>query len=333
MIRRVVPGEWEQHRLTLVSWPTRREVWSGIFDKAWDEYLALVHGLSKDEKVVVICRKNDREQVAARCPSGTKILVHPIDDGWIRDNGPLAVRTADGLIAVDFDFNSWGRRFAPWDGDASVGKSISELLEVRREAVPFVLEGGAISFNGGGTALVVEECVLHPNRNGSIARRDFEDVVSKHLGVEKVIWLPYGLLEDLENTDGHVDNVAIFVADDAVLTQMAPAGNPNHGRLKKNFEVLKSSRNARGRRLEVEVIDQLPYTRTPSGRMQPVSYMNLVHTNRGIVLPSVGAMSDRYLIKLAEGLWPDRNVSMVPAYALTHGGGGPHCVTMQWPME
>ncbi|MEU2540303.1 agmatine deiminase family protein [Streptomyces iakyrus] len=328
---RTVPGEWESHTATLVAWPTRESVWSPWMARAVEEYTALVNAIAVDESVVVICHPRDARQVRDLLPRNGHMLPHPIDDGWIRDNGPILVRGEDGAMVVDFDFNSWGSRFVPYAGDASVGGEVAEYFDLPIERVPFVLEGGAISTNGAGTAVVVEECVLNPNRNGPVTRQEFEAVVRRSLGIRHVIWVPYGLLEDLANTDGHVDNVAVFIGPGKLLAQTAPADNANHTRLAANLEVLANSRLAGGEAVEVQVVEHLPYAIMPDGSAQPAPYINFTLTNYSVILPTVGVDTDNAVARQFERIFAGRAVKFTPAVALTHGGGGPHCVTMQWP--
>ncbi|MGW3412453.1 agmatine deiminase family protein [Streptomyces sp. NPDC000888] len=331
MDARIVPGEWEPHEATLVAWPTRETVWSPWMARAVEEYTELLYAIAEDEPVVVICQLRDEQLVRQRLPPNSRLLLHDIDDGWIRDNGPILARGASGGVAVDFAFNSWGSRFLPYEGDASVGGAVAEYFHLGLERLPFVLEGGAISMNGAGTAVVVEECVLHPNRNGRVSRQEFEAMVHRGLGIRHVIWVPYGLLEDLPNTDGHVDNVAVFIGPDKLLVQSAAADNPNRARLAANLEVLSASRLADGEPLEVDFVDHLPYTVMPDGNRQPAPYINFMLTNRSVILPTVGAETDTLVERQFSQLFPGRAVKFTPAVALTHGGGGPHCVTMQWP--
>lgn len=330
---RRVPGEWEPHSLTYVSWPTRREVWDPLHDEAEGEFLALICMVALDEPVVVICRGSDRDRIQRLLPVGCTTLVHPIDDGWIRDNGPIGVVDSGVMLAVDFGFNSWGERFAPWAGDASVGITIARHAGVVHDVVPFVLEGGAVSFNGNGVALVVEECVLNPSRNGRTSRKKFESILGTALGVDTVIWLPFGLLEDLKNTDGHVDNVAVWVSEDHVVAQEVPPSNPNFERLEANLAALGSARFSDGRTLNISTVPVLPYVELPDGSSQPSPYINFALTSSQVILPTVGRKDlDSVASRIFEALFPGRRVSFTASRALTHGGGGPHCVTMQWPL-
>ena len=256
------------------------------------EYVTLVREI-ESEPVLVICKPSDTATVTRELSDilDVRYLQHPIDDGWIRDNGPIGALEGDKLVAVDFRFNSWGGRFAPWDGDESVGAAVASSLLCEHRVVDFVLEGGAISFNGRGVATVVEECVLNPSRNGVVSRADFESIVFRALGVHHVIWLPYGILEDLDNTDGHVDNVAVWIGEDHVLVQLSSPDNVNFPRLSANLETLAGVVLGDGRQLRT-VVPHLPYAEIPNGRRQPAPYINFVFTNHKVLVPSVGDVAD-----------------------------------------
>ncbi|WP_404954717.1 agmatine deiminase family protein [Streptomyces sp. 147326] len=103
------------------------------------------------------------------------------------------------------------------------------------------LEGGALTVDGEGTLITTEQCLLHTNRNPRMSRADIEDELKRRLGVEKVIWLPYGGLEDTE-TDGHVDGVAAYVAPAKVVVSLPedPA-HPDCARMRANLAVLASA--------------------------------------------------------------------------------------------
>jgi agmatine deiminase len=72
-----------------------------------------------------------------------------------------------------------------------------------------------------------------------------------YLGIDKVVWIRSGLVEDYD-TDGHVDNVVVFVRPGVVLAQTVDdARDPNHEPLAENVERLRAVTDACGRRLEV----------------------------------------------------------------------------------
>ncbi len=66
------------------------------------------------------------------------------------------------------------------------------------------------------TLVTTAECLLHENRNPHLTKEQIEEQLSRHLAVEKVIWLPKGVYADFY-TNGHVDNFCCFVKPGAVL--------------------------------------------------------------------------------------------------------------------
>ena len=79
-----------------------------------------------------------------------------------------------------------------------------------------VLEGGSIDVNGAGSLLTTESCLLNPNRNPTLSRAEIEDYLRTYLGVTNVLWLGDGIAGD--DTDGHIDDLARFVAPDTIVT-------------------------------------------------------------------------------------------------------------------
>jgi agmatine deiminase len=334
---RVLPAEWEEHAATIVAWPTREAVWGTQLEAAEAEYAALVNAIAEDERVLLVCRSDDQTRVKQRCSTeNVEILTHQIDDGWIRDNGPLFVKTqspAPSVRAVVFGFNSWGERFAPTAGDLTVRCAIADALGIPVENATHaaVLEGGALSSNGGGTIMLAAECVLTTSRNPDMTREAFDAVLRERLGANEILWIPHGLVEDLPNTDGHVDNVAVFVAPGNVLVQGVNAENPNYARLARNVEALRGAHTATGP-LGVTECEVLPYAELANGERQPVPYINFALTNTSVLLPTAGDIeADEYASAFFARIFPSRRVRFVPAVAMAYGGGGPHCVTMQVP--
>ncbi len=227
-------------------------------------------------------------------------------------------------------FNGWGGKFAPWDRDDALAARIAEHLGLPRYRAPFVLEGGSISVDGEGTVITTEQCLLHPNRNPGLTRAEIEAGLREFLGVERVIWIPYGLAGD-DDTDGHVDNVACFAAPGVVVVQGCDDPTaPDHERLAINRRCLDGAIDAAGRALEVIDVPVLPTATTGRG-VRAVPYLNYYVANDVVVVPVRGHAADEATLRRIGSCYPGREVVGVPGEALAHGGGGVHCITQQVP--
>lgn len=322
-----MPAEWAPHERCLMAWPTRRELWGAVFEEAKEAYVWTAQAIAGAgaEPVLMVASPGAGDEARNRLGSdGIEVVEEPIDDSWLRDNGPIFVTGPGGArAAVDFGFNAWGEKFPPWDADAALAARLLERLGVERIAEPMILEGGAITVDGRGTLVTTEQCLLNPNRNPGMTREEIERTLVERLGQERVVWLESGLVED-RDTDGHVDLVAAFTPSGALMLQSVPEGDPNAGRCAEN----------RRRAIEagLEVIDQPNLARTRVGDAPiAVSHMNFYVANEAIVIPVLGADTDADALERIGEAFPGRRPVGVNGSVLAFGGGGPHCITQQVP--
>jgi agmatine deiminase len=327
-----MPGEFSAHQATWMSWPAREDLWGGRLEEAKDEWAATARAIGAFEPVAMVCDPGQAEDVRNRCGSGVDPLEVPIDDSWLRDNGPIFVTNPSGEVAlVHFGFNSWGGKYLPFDRDAALPEALAAHFGVRRYVAPFVLEGGSFFVDGEGTVLTTEQCLLNPNRNPSMSREEIEEGLRSFLGVETVIWLPHGLVED-RDTDGHVDGLAQYVRPGAVmLATAAGSDDPNAERFEEDRAVLTRSHDARGRSLEVLEGPVNSWAELPEIGPIVIPYMNHYLANGAVIVPIGDVPADEPALELLAKAYPDREVVGVPGAWISHGGGGPHCITQQVP--
>ena len=327
-----MPAEWAPHERCLMAWPTRESLWGPYFEAAKAEYAETANAIGAFEPVLMVTNPGQPHEVRAACSGAVEVVELAIDDSWIRDSGPLVVLDRAGRrSAVDFGFNSWGERFLPYDQDATIGRRVLEVLGIERIPSEMILEGGAITVDGEGTLITTEQCLLNANRNPAMSRDDIETELKGRLGVSKVIWLPYGQYDDA-HTDGHVDGVCTYVRPGVVIAQTCddPA-LPDHERMAANVKVLRESRDAAGRPLEILELPELPVTTLPDGTTTMVAYANFYLANGGVVLPIAGHELDEPALATLRQAFPDREVVGVPGNVVAYGGGGVHCITQQIP--
>ena len=118
-----MPAEWAPHQACLMEWPTqtRASLWGELLDEAKRDYAAVARAIAAFEPVIMVADPAQADEARDHCGSGIEILPVPIDDSWMRDNGPIFVADPQGRLAlVHFRFNSWGERYLPYDRDALV---------------------------------------------------------------------------------------------------------------------------------------------------------------------------------------------------------------------
>jgi len=327
----VMPAEWSAHERCLMAWPARTELWGPHAAAARAEYAATANAIAAFEPVTMVAAPGQAAAVRAACSAAVDVVEIPIDDSWLRDSGPIVVLDAQGQRAgVDFQFNAWGEKFLPFDRDAAVAQALLAELGIPRVASAMVLEGGAITVDGEGTLITTEQCLLNPNRNPGMTRQQIEAELRRTLGVQVIIWLPWGGYED-RDTDGHVDGVCTYVRPGVVLAQTCEdRANPNFPLMAENLEVLRSARDAAGRALEIVELPQIPYFEL-GGDTLMTSYPNFYIANGAVIVPTADHPLDADALAIIAGAFPDREVVGVPSRVIAYGGGGTHCITQQLP--
>jgi agmatine deiminase len=193
-----------------------------------------------------------------------------------------------------------------------------------------VLEGGAIEHDGFGTVLTTRQCLLNANRNAGWDEAAAEQALKASLGARKVLWLQDGLLND--HTDGHVDNLARFVAPGVVACPVAFGRNDANARVyDETARMLSSMTDARGAPLQVMRIASPGFIDDGEGRPAPASHMNFIIANTAVVAPIYEERAGAYALDALASLFPERQVIGLPSRAILTGGGSFHCITQQEP--
>lgn len=329
-----MPGEFAEHERTLICWPTRDEIYPGpLLAEARAAHAELARAIARFEPVTMIARPDHADDAAEHCGAGVDIVPLPIDDSWFRDTGPIYVIDGSGdRVAIDFTFNSWGEKFAPWFDDAAVTRRWADHAGHERRTVDMVFEGGSISTDGDGSFVTTTQCLMHPNRNPSMSQRDIEDVLFTTLGAEAVLWLPHGLALD-DDTDGHVDNVACFARPGTLVVQGCDdADEADHLRMDVNRRVADGWIDARDRPTDVIDVPVLPFVER-DGRRVTVPYLNYYVGNGFVVVPVCGHSADDDMIAIIADQYPGRETfGLDIGGILAIGGGGIHCITQQIPV-
>jgi agmatine deiminase len=341
-----MPAEWAPHRATWLSWPHHEPDWPGKLGPIPWVYAEIVRAIASHEPVEVLChdeavRASAQDALEAHGVPAGRVRLHvvPTDRVWLRDSAPTGILEPDGGVTlINWAFNGWAK-YDNFGRDLEVGAAIARItglpLEQPRRSDTggrLVLEGGGIEVNGQGVVLVTEEWLLSDTqvRNPGFGRSEYEDAFATWLGAPHVIWLGEGCVGD--DTHGHVDDIARFVAADTVVlaVERDPA-DENHARSLDNRRRLDLASGRRG--IGPLRVVELPYPRpvTMRGERLPASYANFYIGNGFVIVPTFNDPNDRVALNTLAEVLPGRAVIGIHAVDLVWGLGTLHCLTQQEP--
>src|SRR5687768_12644665 len=301
--------EWAPHEAVWIGFPSDPELWLADLIEAEREVAAFakaVHAEGKGEQVWLVAAHEDAADKARELAPFAKVIVEPFGDIWLRDSGPIVVGSGKQRRAQGFRFNGWGNKY-DLEGDQDIGERIANEAALSYSQVDWVLEGGAIDHDGSGTVVTTEQCLLNPNRNPGATHESIEGRLEHNLGFERVIWLGDGLLND--HTDGHVDNLARFVAPGTVAIPVAwGRGDPNAPAFDEAARRLSSMTDARGEKIKVVRIPSPGWVEGDDGRPVPASHMNFLIANKAVIVPIYEQQPGEFAVQVLKQVFPDREV-------------------------
>lgn len=337
---RRMPAEWEPHQATWLSWPHNVESWPGKMESIYPAYAKMVAVLARSETVHINVDDDEMEQAAREWLESYKargdIRFHyfPTNDAWCRDHGAIfIIEQQEGhppaLVATNWGYNAWGGKYPPYDLDDAIPPKMAEVLGVRCIEGGMILEGGSIDVNGEGLLLTTEQCLLNPNRNPHLSRGEIEARLCEVFGVERVLWLKDGIVGD--DTDGHIDDIARFVAPDTVVTMVEEnAEDENFMVLHENLVRLQEMTDQHGTPLKIVTLPMPPAVFYEGERL-PASYANFYIANHTILVPFFNHPNDIRAQEILQDLFPSRRVVGIDCTDIIWGFGAFHCLTQQVP--
>jgi agmatine deiminase len=319
------PPEWAAHDWVWIGFPSHPELWEDDLAEARAEVAAFakaVHAERAGEKILLAAADGAAAKAAQCFAPGLEVIVEPFGDIWLRDTGPIILKDGTERSAAGFRFNGWGGKY-DLPGDDSVGAGLAARAGLALQGHDWVLEGGAIDVDGNGLLVTTEQCLLNPNRNPGMGRDEVEARLRADLGVERMLWLGEGLAND--HTDGHVDNLARFVAQGRLAIPVAAGSDDPNAAV---FADAKARAEAFG--LDVVPLPS-PGRVERGGEIVPASYMNFYIGNAAVIVPQYGAPNDAAAVAAIGALFPGREAVGLRADHILTGGGSFHCISQQVP--
>ena len=318
-----MPAEFEPQAGVWMLWPERPDNWRGGGKPAQRAFCAVAEAIARFEPVTMCVSAAQYQNARARLPEHIRVVEMSANDAWVR-----------GL-------------YFPLHKDDQVAQKICELAGADSYRTDgFVLEGGSIHVDGEGTVLTTEMCLLSRGRNPGMSREEIERKLCDYLGCEKVLWIRDGI--DPDETNGHIDDVACFIAPGEVACIWTEDKNhPFYEQAQAAYRFLSEATDAKGRKLKVhklcltkkpcllegaDTIDAVEGTiPREDGEVSIASYMNFLIVNGAVILPQYGDENDAVAIEQVQKMFPDREVVGVQTKEVAFGGGNIHCITQQQP--
>ena len=342
-VQYTMPGEDMPHEGTWLQWPHNFTYPPYHQDDNEPAWLEMVDALITSENVhIVVYDANEKthvQQVLATANislTNIDFFIHPNDDYWVRDNGPIFVYDANyDLTILDFGFNGWGG-----DTPYSLCDAIPSLLatDLNMPVIDlsgFVLEGGSIEIDGHGSVMLTRSAVSAADRNPNLTEAQIENYMTTYLGLTNFIWLDgqFGGTQDI--TDMHIDGFAKFVDSSTIIT-FSNSDLSYWGLSTSDIAALNAASNASG----------IPYTfvTLPLTQNDVVttwgddiqfkgSYVNYYVANTVVLVPIYDDPNDSIALNIIQGQYPNRTVVGIDCRNLYFNGGMVHCVTQQQPIE
>lgn len=342
-VKYIMPSESSPHEGTWLQWPHKYQYGVTYRNRIEAIWIAMTRELVSGEKVHIIAYNEEAKQditdkltAAGVALDNVDFYIFKTNDVWVRDNGPIYVRNANGneLTIEGWGFNGWGDK-EPYAYSEQIP---AEVAKVSR--MPFVqlndkmiLEGGAVELDGKGSLMATRSSILNMNRNPGMTQSEAEALLTTYLGATHFIWLDG--MPGLDITDMHIDGFARFGEGRQIIT-MSREDLQIWELPQKDIDYLYSVSDSQGKPYKYVV---LPLTKnnvvTTYGKDLGYqgSYVNYYISNNKILVPTYNDPNDEIAIAIIQKLYPTRKAVGIDVRNLYADGGMIHCVTQQQPKK
>ncbi len=342
---RRLPAEWEPQSAVQFTFPHENSDWLPMLDEVIPCFVRLIETVSQYQKVLVVCKDKEktadlllRNEIPKKSGKGAVkdnlLLVSlPSNDTWARDHGAITVFENEKPVLLDFVFNGWGLKFAA-DKDNLITQKLFDKGVFKTKKIQkggLVLEGGGIESDGIGTLMTTAECLLSPNRNPHLSKRQIEQKLKRLFGVNRILWLENGYLAG-DDTDSHIDTLARFCDENTIAYVQCTDPNDEHfAALQLMENELRAFRKADGQPYKLVPLPMSEAIFDEDGQRLPATYANFLIINGAVLVPTYNVPQDTEALDILRGCFPDREVIGLDCRPLIYQHGSLHCVTMQFP--
>jgi len=336
-MKRRLPAEWEEQDGILLAWPHKDSDWHPVLHEVEPVFVEIAKQISLFERVVIIAPDKGKVEDKLRHAGARldRVTVYEIcsNDTWMRDFGPITVLEGRKPLLLDFFFNGWGLKFAA-DQDNQATRRLHQagaFAATPLKTVGLVMEGGSIESDGKGTLLTTNECLLGPNRNPHLTRKEIETALCETLGAKTFLWLGCGFLAG-DDTDSHIDTLARLCPEDTIVYVSCTDEQDLHfTALRQMASELEAFRTCDGRPYRLIPLPWPSPRHDEDGQRLPATYANFLVINGAVLVPTYQDENDTAALAVIHEAFPNRAIIGIDCLPLIEQHGSLHCLTMQIP--
>ena len=301
-------GEWEPTERLLIGWADQT-------DDLVPFFADVIAAAVREVEVTLLISGNVNlsplyAELAASGVDSKRVRVEPaaLDTMWIRDYGPLVVRTPTGQQVMDFAYSE------ERPADDGLPGLMARSWGLPLKALPFDLEGGHIQADGAGRCIVSDSVFPESSEISPMAQSElWED-----LGCFELSTVP-GLIDE---ETGHLDMFAYITGPGNVIVGRYAPGEDDENAARLDESALRlQDAGFRVRRVPMPGNSSRQIFRT---------YTNALALNNVVLVPVYDEDSnfeDKALATFGEA-FPGRRIIPIPSDQIIQLAGAVHCVTM-----
>lgn len=332
-----MPHEGSTHQKTWIAFNADPTMWDDSqIDEIKQNIILIVTAIAQYEPISILVRNADHKELLTLLGDlnthhyPIEILKSEIDTLWMRDEGPTFVSDAKGhKSGINFNFKGL-EDDQEEEQKAVLSSKMADFILTKAGAKiihsNLILHSSCFEVDGSGTAIMTESCIINDDHNPYWNKEEIETELKLLLGLQKIIWLKG--IEEVEITNAHTDLYARFVKEGVVLVHRNNDKESDAYELtRENIKILQAATDAKGKALEVVIIDAPNNTDHTDE-----SYLGYYLCNRALIMHSFGDEEADYRAKnTLQSAFPDRTIEQLQIDAMFSAGGNIHRVTQQEP--
>jgi len=329
-----LPHEGNEHKRTWLSF-----YGNGVGDKLKQNNILLATAIAQYEPVSIMVKNTDNKELLTLLGNlnthhyPIEVIESKMNTLWMRDDGPTFVLDAKGhKSGINFNFIGVEEEEQDEEQTGVLSSKMADFVITKAGAKiihsNLILNSGCFEVDGSGTAIMTESCIINDDYNPYWNKEEIEIELKLLLGLQKIIWLKG--IKEVEITNVQTDFYARFVKEGVVLVHRNNDKESDAYELtRENIKILKAATDAKGKALEVVIID------APDGIDHAnAGYLGYYLCNRALIMQTFGdAKADYKAKKVLQLAFPDRTIEEVQIDAMTSAGGNIHRATQQEPIN